>query len=188
MKFLHPIPWNAVTNAELGGMEYISRKYSYTCPEWYDLVFYHAWSVHGPWGIPEYGPKELPCILNCDRLMRRMSHEELWNWYLIGVRDFKAILMAIRDITNNNELIVLTADHGEDLKDTPEGITGHQSGRQNVDVMSKVPFWVNKPNVDLPEMIKQEDIKDILVKLYNKYEKNNPEYQKFKKQKMEMIK
>ena len=80
-------------------------KYSLAQPVWYDLIFWHSWSCHGPWGIPEYGPKEIPCIMNCDRLMGRMTHEELWNWYSIGVLDFKAILMAIKEVTNNKKKI-----------------------------------------------------------------------------------
>lgn len=186
-KFLPPIKWNAVTNAELGGLEYISRKYSITCPEWNDFIFYHAWSCHGPWGIPEYGPKEIPCIKNCDRLMRRMSREELWRWYMIGVKDFKAILNAIRDVTNNKELIVLTNDHGEELKDTPEGITGHVAGRGDIEVMSIGPFWVNRPNVDLPELVHQEDMKDLLIELYKQYEVEDESYQDFKKYKLDLI-
>jgi len=112
-KFLPPIKWNAVSNNDDDVLEYVGRKWSMATNEWWDLIFYHSWLTHGPWGIDCYGPKELPCVVNTDRLMQRMSRDELHNWYKLGVDDFLTRLRAFKEITNNMETIIVFADHGE---------------------------------------------------------------------------
>jgi len=112
-KFLPPINWNAESNNDDDVLEYVGRKWSMVTKDWWDLIFYHSWLTHGPWGIDCYGPKELPCVKNTDRLMNRMPKEDLYNWYKLGVDDFATRLRAFQNISNGLETIIVFADHGE---------------------------------------------------------------------------
>lgn len=180
--FLPPIKWNAVTNNDDDVLEYVGRKWSMATNEWWDLIFYHSWLTHGPWGIDCYGPKEIPCIKNTDRLMARMTKEELHKWYKLGVDDFKTRLMAFMNITNNLETVITFADHGEALKDE-EDATGHFSGGHKIHALSTVPIWINRKET-IPDNISHLTIKDWVVKMYKKYELDNSEYQEYKERKM----
>jgi len=180
-KFLPPIEWNAVSNNDDDVLEFVGRKWSMATDEWWDLIFYHSWLTHGPWGIDCYGPQELPCVVNCDRLMARMSKEELYNWYKIGIDDFKTRLMAFKNMTNNLETVIVFADHGENLKDG-EGKTGHYGGSE-IEELRKVPIWINRKEA-IPDDISHVTLKDWVIKMYKKYELNNSEYQEYKEKKI----
>ena len=112
-KFLPPIKWNAVSNNDDDVLEYVGRKWSMVTEDWWDLIFYHSWLTHGPWGIDCYGPKELPCVVNCDRLMQRQTIEQNHAWYKIGIDDFITRLRAFHNMTSGLETIIVFADHGE---------------------------------------------------------------------------
>ena len=183
-KFLPPIDWHAESNNDDDVLEYLGRKYSIATNDWYDLIFYHSWLTHGPWGIDCYGPKELPCVVNCDRLMRRQTIEQNHNWYKIGIDDFISRLRGLMNICNNQEIIIVFGDHGEDLG---EGDGGGHYANSNLDVLKKVPIFVNRPDIDLSNMTHMK-IKDLCIDLYNKYEKNNPDYQDWKKTKESLCK
>jgi len=176
-KFLPPIPWNAESNNDDDVLEYVGRKWSMVTKEWYDLVFYHSWLTHGPWGVDCYGPKELPCIVNCDRLMRRQTIEQNHKWYKFGIDDFISRLRGLMNISNNMETIIVFGDHGEDLG---EGGGGGHYANSDLDVLKKVPIFINKPNIDLSD-INHMKIKDLCINLHNKYEVDNEEYQKYKR-------
>ena len=180
-KFLPPIQWNAVSNNDDDVLEYVGRKWSMATNEWWDLIFYHCWLTHGPWGIDCYGPAEIPAIKNCDRLMARMSKEELHKWYKLGVDDFKTRLMAFKNISNNLETIIVFADHGENLKDG-EGGVGHYAGSK-LEELRKVPIWVNRPDVDLSG-INHLKIKDLCIELHKQYELENEKYIEYKMRKI----
>jgi len=175
--FLQPIEWNAVSNNDDDVLEYVGRKWSIATNEWWDLIFYHSWLTHGPWGIDCYGPAELPCIKNCDRLMARLSREELRNWYKVGVLDFKTRLMAFKNISNNLETVIVFADHGELLKDD-EVLTGHFKGATHP-AIKQVPIWINR-KVQIPEDISHTKLKDFIIEMYKKFELDNSEYQEAK--------
>lgn len=175
-KFLPPIPWNAETNNDDDVLEFVGRKWSSVTTDWWDLVFYHCWLTHGPWGIDCYGPKELPCIVNCDRLMRRQTIEENHAWYKIGIDDFISRLRGLMNICSNKETIIVFADHGEDLGEGGHG--GHYAGSE-LEELRKVPIWINRKE-KIPDDISHLTLKDWVVKMYEKFEKNTPEYQKFK--------
>lgn len=178
-KFLPPLNWNAESNNDDDVLEYVGRKWSKVTNDWYDFIFYHSWLTHGPWGIDCYGPKELPCIVNCDRLMRRNSIEQNHKWYKVGIDDFISRLRGLVNITNNKETIIVFGDHGEDLG---EGHGGGHYACSDLEELRKVPIFVNRKDIDLSNITHMK-IKDLCVNLYNKYEKNNPEYQKWKKSK-----
>jgi hypothetical protein len=179
-KFLPPINWHAESNNDDDILEYVGRKWSLLTKDWYDLIFYHCWLTHGPWGIDCYGPKELPCVVNCDRLMARQTIEQNHHWYKIGIDDFITRLRAFHNMTNGLETILCFADHGEDLGEGGGG--GHYAG-SDLPELRRVPIWCNRKGVDLSNMTHMK-IKDLCIKLYEKYEKNNPEYQSYKKNKI----
>jgi len=183
--FLPPIKWNAVTNNDDDVLEYVGRKWSMATNEWWDLIFYHSWLTHGPWGIDCYGPKELPCVVNCDRLMARMPRRKLLDWYKIGVDDFKTRLMAFKNITNNIETVVVFADHGENLQDGEGGRVGHYGGSE-LEELRKVPIWVNRPDVDLSD-IDHTKIKKLCIELHKQFELEDERYMEYKNKKLEMM-
>lgn len=170
INMLPPIKWNAESNHDDDILDYVGRKYSMATDDDWDFIFYHSWLTHGPWGIDCYGPAELPCVVNTDRLMRRLAKEnpaELHAWYKLGIDDFKCRLRAIRNITNNQETIIITADHGEELT---EG-KGHFAGSHSEELL-KVPIWINR-NEEIPEDINHLTLKDWVIEMYEKYDKNN---------------
>ena len=177
-KFLPPIDWHAESNNDDDVLEYVGRKWSIATPkeDWKDLIFYHSWLTHGPWGIDCYGPKELPCIVNCDRLMMRQTIEQNHDWYMRGIEDFTSRLRGLMNICDNKETIIVFADHGESLGE--EESPGHFAGSKS-EFLRKVPIWVNRSNIDL-EGINHLKIKDLCVRLYKEYELENEEYQRYK--------
>jgi len=173
---LKPIKWNAESNHDDDVLQYIGKKWSLATDYWVDFIFYHSWLTHGPWGIDNYGPAELPCVMNTDRLMRRNSLEDNKKWYKLGIDDFAIRLREIREITNNQETIIITADHGEDLGEG--GGKGHYAGAE-LEELRTVPIWINR-DVEIPEDINHLNLKDFVVDMYNRFEKENEEYQKYK--------
>jgi len=180
ISMLKPIKWNAESNHDDDVLEYVGKKWSMATDYWTDFIFYHSWLTHGPWGIDNYGPAEIPCVINTDRLMRRQSLEQNKAWYKLGIDDFAIRLREIREITNNQETIIITADHGEDLGEG--GGKGHYAGAE-LEELRTVPIWVNRSNVDL-EGVNHLTLKDKVYELYKEYELENSEYQKFKEMKM----
>lgn len=186
-KFLPPIRWNAVSNNDDDVLEYLGRKWSMVTNDWYDLIFYHCWLTHGPWGVDCYGPKEIPPMQNCDRWMERMRRmgdegkRQLYNWYKLGVEDLASRLRAFHNISNGLETIIVFADHGEVLwEDAP---SGHYSGGYDIEVLSTVPIWINREE-QIPKDISHTKLKDWIVEMYEKYERNNEDYQKWKRKKL----
>jgi hypothetical protein len=175
-KFLPPIVWNAVSNNDDDILEYVGRKWSAVTDDWWDLIFYHCWLTHGPWGVDCYGPKELPCIVNCDRLMRRQTIEQNHDWYMRGIEDFTSRLRGLMNISNNKETIIVFADHGEDLGEGHGG--GHYAGSE-LEELRKVPIWINRKE-KIPDNISHITLKDWVIKMYNKYEKHTDNYQEWK--------
>ncbi len=180
--FLPPINWNAVSNNDDDVLEYVGRKWSAVTDDWWDFVFYHCWLTHGPWGIDCYGPKELPCVVNCDRLMKRQTIEENHAWYKLGIDDFTSRLRGLKNICDNKEVIIIFGDHGEDLGEGGGG--GHYAG-SDLEELRKVPIWINR-KVDMPKDISHLTLKKFVLDMYEKFEKNNEEYQKWKKEKTTM--
>jgi len=178
-KFLPPIQWNAVSNNDDDVLEYVGRKWSMVTDDWWDLIFYHSWLTHGPWGIDCYGPKELPCVVNCDRLMQRQTIEQNHAWYKLGIDDFLTRLRAFHNMTNGLETIIVFADHGEDLGEG--GGAGHYAGAE-LEELRKVPIWVNRADVDL-DGVDHLKIKDLCIELYKQYELENEKYIEYKNKK-----
>jgi len=178
--FLPPIKWNAVSNNDDDVLEYLGRKWSMATNEWWDLIFYHSWLTHGPWGIDCYGPKEIPCCVNTDRLMRRQTIEQNHAWYKLGIDDFKTRLMAFKNISNNLETVIVFGDHGEDLGEG--GGSGHYAGSE-LPELRKVPIWINRKEI-IPDDISHLTLKDWVIKMYNKYECNNSEYIEYRNKKL----
>jgi len=185
-KILPPINWNAVSNWDVDIFTYIGRKWSKVTDDWWDLIYWHSFVTHGPWSVYDsMGAKESPEVMNCDRLMRRMAindPEGLKKWYMKGVHYAAATLKAIDDMTGGKETIICFADHGEALGEEINGqkVTGHFQGMHKHPLLGTVPIWINKKE-KIPDNINNLTLKDWVVEMYNKYEKNNPEYQKWKK-------
>jgi len=179
--FMPPIKWNAVSNNDDDVLEYVGRKWSVVTDDWWDLIFYHSWLTHGPWGVDCYGPKEIPVMHHTDRWMRRMAQQGnkkiLHDWYMLGIEDFAARLRALHNISNGLETIIVFADHGEALGE--HGKVGHYAGERELEFLMDVPIWINR-NEKIPGDISHVTLKDWVVKMYEKYEKNNPDYQKWK--------
>ncbi len=184
-RILPPINWNAVSNWDIDIFNYVGQKWSKSTDKWWDLIYWHSFVTHGPWSIYDsMGSMESPEIMNTDRLMQRMAMndpEGLKDWYMKGVKYAAASLRALNAITGGRETIICFADHGEALGEEVNGqkATGHFQGMHKHPLLGKVPVWINKDEV-IPKDICNVTMKDWIVKMYEKYEKNNPEYQKWK--------
>jgi len=182
MPMLKPIKWNAISNHDDDVLEFVGKKWSIATDYWTDFIFYHSWLTHGPWGIDNYGPAEIPCVMNTDRLLRRNTLEQNKAWYKLGIDDFAIRLRELCNITNNQETIIITADHGEDLGEG--GGKGHYAGA-DLEELRNVPIWINRKE-NIPDDINHLTLKDWIVKMYNKWEVNNPQYQRWKNLKKEL--
>jgi len=186
-KILPPINWNAVSNWDIDIFNYVGQKWSKSNDSWWDLIYWHSFVTHGPWSIYDsMGAKESPEVINCDRLMRRMAEtdpEGLMDWYMKGVKYAAATLRGLDAICGGKETIICFADHGEALGEEINGqrITGHFQGMHKHPLLGTVPVWINR-DVEIPRDINNLTMKDWVVEMYNKYEKNNPEYQKWKEE------
>ena len=108
--------------------------------------------------------------------------------YMQGVNNAVQVLTGLRDICDNKETIICFADHGESFG-VMDGMPqcGHFHGMEEHPVLGTVPLWCNfdadKEGLSIPKDISNLTLKDWIVKVYEKREKNNPEYQKYKKDK-----
>ena len=188
-KFMPPIEWNAVSNWDVDIWRYLSMKWSMATPYWKDMIFFWTFITHGNFTIYDsLGAVESPEIVNGSRLMQRLAKQDpqkLRDLYMKGVYYAAETLKGLNEICGGNELIVCFSDHNEALGEEYNGqiVTGHFHGMQNIPGLENIPIWVNRPDVKFPENMKQTDIKDFCVDLYNKYERNNPEVLKWKTQK-----
>ena len=187
-KILPPINWNAVSNWDIDIFNYVGQKWSTSTDKWWDLIYWHSFVTHGPFSVYDsMGSKESPEVMNCDRLMRRMAHsdpEGLKQWYMKGVMYAAASLRALNDMCGGQETIICFADHGEALGEEVNGqkVTGHFQGMHKHPLLGTVPVWINRKE-EIPKDICNVTMKDWVVEMYNKWEKNNPEYQQWKKMK-----
>jgi hypothetical protein len=188
--FLPPIRWNAVSNWDIDIYKYFGMKWSGISPYWKDLIWYHSFVTHGNFSIVDSkGALESPEIKDGTRVMRNLcfnNPDEMKKLYMQGVNNAIQILEGLRDICNNMETIICFADHGESfgpMDDMPD--VGHFSGMEQHPVLGTVPLWINKKEI-IPEGINNLNMKDWIVKMYEKYEKNNSEYQEFKEKKVRL--
>ena len=184
-KFLHPIPWNAVSNWDIDIFRYVGMKWSSATDDWWDLIYWHSFVTHGPWSIYDsMGAAESPEVINTDRLMARLAErnpKKLRDWYMKGVYYAAETLRALNDITGGNETIICFADHGEALGEEINGrkVTGHFSGMHKHPILGTVPVWINREE-KIPDDISHLTLKEWIRDMYIKYERDNPEYQKWK--------
>jgi hypothetical protein len=188
-KILPPIKWNAVSNWDPDIMNYVGQKWSVATDTWWDLIYWHSFTTHGPFSIfTGMGPRECPEVVNTDRLMNRMTKEQLWDWYMKGVFNAVAALRAIDEISDGKETIICFADHGEALKDEYNGqeISGHFAGMKEIETLATVPIWINR-KVDIPKDISHLTLKKFVINMYKKFEKNNKELQEIKQNKKNIL-
>lgn len=184
-KFMPPIKWNAKSNWDVDIFRYVGEKWSASNDNWWDLIYWHSFVTHGPFSVYDsMGAKESPEIMNCDRLMRRMSEnnpEGLRDWYMKGVYYAAESLRALDEICGGKETIICFADHGESFGKA-DGLqqTGHFQGMHKHEILGTVPIWINRDE-EIPDNINNLTMKDWITEMYEKYEKNNPEYQEWKK-------
>lgn len=188
--FLPPIKWNAFSNWDPHILEIIGRKHSHNSPSYWDFEFYHSFVSHGPFSlVTGLGPKECPEVKNCDRLMQRMSVEELRRWYMMGINNAATFLRSINEMCGGLETIISFADHGECISEKINGrrVTGHFAGmHEKLDSVGIVPIWINQDTV-IPEDIGNTKIKDFVIEMHKEFEVENESYQNFKKYKLDLI-
>jgi len=189
-KFMPPINWNAKSNWDVDIWKYVGKKWSMADSFWTDVIFFWTFITHGNFTIYDsLGAVESPEIKNGSRVMQRLAHQnpkKLRELYMKGVYYARETLKGINEITGGNELIICFSDHNEALGETYNGqiVTGHFHGMETIPGLERIPVWINKPDVEFPENMQQTDLKDWIVKMYNKWEVNNPEYQQYKNEKI----
>jgi len=189
-KFMPPIKFNAVSNWDVDIWRYVGRKWSIIDPFWTDVIFFWSFITHGNFSCYDsLGAVESPEIKNGGLVMKRLATqqpEKLRELYMMGVYNAAETLKGLNEISGGKELIICTSDHNEALGEIYNGqiMTGHFHGMEKIPGLEKVPLWCNVPNIEFPKDMKQTDLKDWIVKMYLKYEKNNPEYQEFKNRKL----
>jgi hypothetical protein len=109
--------------------------------------------------------------------MARQTIEQNHDWYMRGIEDFTSRLRGLMNICDNKETIIVFADHGEDLGEGGGG--GHYAG-SHLEELRKVPIWINR-KVNIPDNISHLTLKKFVLDMYEKFEKNNPDYQKWRK-------
>lgn len=191
-KFMPPINWNAVSNWDVDIWRYVARKWSRATNDWWDVIFNWSFITHGNFTIYDsLGAVESPEIKNGSRVMQRMAENDpkaLRDLYMKGVSYATETLKGLNEITGGNEIIVCFSDHNEALGEEYMGkkVVGHFHGMEKIPGLEKVPMWVNIPDYKFPENMQQTDIKNVIVDIYNNYEKKDTKYQKFKKTKENM--
>ena len=186
-KFMPPIKWNAVSNWDVDIWRYLGMKWSMSNPFWKDVIFFWTFITHGNFTIYDsLGAVESPEIKDGSRLMRRLAEhnpKKLRELYMKGVYYAAETLKGLNEISGGNETIICFSDHNEALGENYMGqkAVGHFHGMHTIPGLERVPLWINKPNVKFPENMSQLKLKDFIVDCYKKYEKNNPEYQVWKK-------
>jgi len=191
-KILPPIKFNAKSNWDIDIFRYLGMKWSISNPFWVDMIFWWSFVTHGPWSIYDsMGTKESPEVVNCDRLARRLAEsnpQALRDWYMKGVYYAAETLRGLNDICGEEETIICFADHNEALGEEINGqkITGHFAGMHKISGLDIVPVWINKKE-SIPKDISHLTMKDWIVKMFEKYEKNNPSYQALKMRKLKKL-
>lgn len=184
LKFLHPIPWNAVSNHDDDVLEFVGRKWSMVTNDWWDLIFYHSWLTHGPWGIDDYWEIDIPTLQNSTRWMEKKAKEgdinAIHKWYELGVKDLRSRLVAFKNISNNLETIILTADHGEALGE--RGRVSHFPYGYDIPELRRVPLLINR-DVDIPQDLDHKTLKNWIVEVYKEFELENEAYQRYRERK-----
>jgi hypothetical protein len=185
-KFLPPIEWHAVSNWDPDIYRYFGMKWSKTSPYWWDLIWYHTFITHGNFSILDSkGAVESPEIRDGSKVMRNLcfnNPQGMKDLYMQGVNNAVQVLTGLRDICDNQETIICFADHGESFgpMDGMEDV-GHFSGMEKHPVLGTVPLWINRKE-EIPKDINNLNLKDWIVKMYEKYELNNPDYQQYVKE------
>jgi hypothetical protein len=141
--------------------------------------------------VDSKGALESPEIKNGMRVMERLSRtdpEGMRSLYRQGVNNARQVLTGLRDICDDKETIICFADHGESFG-VMDGMDrcGHFNGMEKHPILGTVPIWINRKE-KIPENINNLNLKDWIVDMYQKYEVNNPDYQKFKETKKAMKK
>jgi hypothetical protein len=179
-KFMPPIKWNAVSNWDVDIWRYVGRKWSTQTDDWWDMIFFWTFITHGNFTIYDsLGAVESPEIKDGGRVMQNLARnnpERLRELYMKGVHYAAETLKGLNEICGGKELIICTSDHNEALGESYMGqiMTGHFVGMHKIPGLERVPLWINRPDVEFPENMTQLDLKDWIVKMYLKYEKNNP--------------
>jgi hypothetical protein len=184
--FMPPIKWNAVSNWDVDIWRYVARKWSMNTNDWWDMIFAWSFITHGNFSIYDsMGAVESPEIRDGSMVMRRLAEnnpQALRDLYMKGVYYAAETLRGLNEICGGKELIICFADHNEALGEYYMGMkmTGHFHGMEKIPGLEKVPVWINRPNVEFPKDFSQLKLKDWIVEMYNKYEKNDQEIQTIK--------
>lgn len=192
MKFMPPIKWNAVSNWDVDIWRYLGKKWSMASNYWVDTIFFWSFITHGNYSIYDsLGALESPEIKNGGLVMKRLAETDipaLRKLYMMGVYNAVETLKGLNEICGGKELIICFSDHNEALGEEVNGVkyTGHFHGMEKIPGLERVPLWINKSNVKFPENMTQLDLKDWIVDMYIKYEKNNPEYLEYKENKKKL--
>lgn len=187
MKFMPPIKWNAKSNWDVDIWRYFGKKWSMTSDYWTDMIFFWSFITHGNFSCYDsLGALESPEIKNGGLIMRRLAEfnpQKLRNLYMMGVYNAVETLKGLNEICDGKELIICFSDHNEALGEEYMGqkVTGHFHGMEKIPGLEKVPLWINKPNVEFPKNMTQIDLKNWIVKMYKKFEKDDPKYKSYKK-------
>jgi hypothetical protein len=187
MKFLHPIKWNAVSNWDVDIWRYLGRKWSSATNDWWDMIFFWSFITHGHYSIYDsMGAVESPYeIRDSSRIVQRLAEQnpqELRNLYMKGVYYAAETLRGLNEVCGGKELIICFSDHNESLGEEFNGrsVVGHFHGMHTIPGLENVPCWINRPDVEFPEDMSQLKLKDFIVDMYEKYEKNDEDYQSYK--------
>ena len=188
--FMPPIKWNAVSNWDIDAWRYVGIKWSMSNPQWWDLLYWHSFVTHGNFSIYDsMGAVESPEIKDGSRVMRNLAFnnpEGLRDLYMKGVYYAAETLRGFKEMCGDKETIICFADHGESFGPV-DGMPdiGHFAGLEQHPVLGTVPLWINRDE-EIPKDINNLNLKDWIVKMYEKYEKNNPSYQQWKEKKMKL--
>lgn len=162
LKIFHPLPFNAVSNNEHEVFASIHRN-----P---DLVLYHSYYTHFPYGIANFHCGGYFTQGSYQQDLHNKTHEEIKNMYRWGVLELKDRLRQIEEITDGRELIIVTADHGELLKDRGSSWITHGANRPHWSEILEVPFFINR-EWDFKDVYNQEEVLDLILKIGSKYDK-----------------
>jgi len=191
MKFMPPINWKAKSNWDIDAWRVVGNKWSITNPYWVDVVFFWTFITHGNFSCYDsLGAAESPEIKNGGLVMRRLQKQDpqkLRDLYMMGVYNGVETLKGLNEISGGKELIICFSDHQECLNETMNGQLmppGHYKDMHKIPGLERVPVWINKPDVEFPKDMKQTDLKDWIIKMYEKWEVNNSEYQGYKNEKI----
>jgi len=191
-KFMPPLNFNAKSNWEIDIWRYFGKKWSMTSPYWVDTFFFWSFITHGNYSCyTSLGALESPEIKNGGLVNNRLAREDpqaLRDLYMMGVYNAAETLKGLNEICGGKEIIICFSDHNEALGEKLNGqqVTGHFHGMEKIPGLENVPCWVNVPDYKFPDDMSQLKLKDVIVDLYENYEKKDKEYQAFKQKKLDM--